>query len=65
MTKYEIICSTIEETQNLASRFADLAKGEGCFCALYGEIGAGKTAKMDQTRPKVPCKTATTGHHTQ
>lgn len=41
--KYEKICKTIEETKELAQRFAKLIT-DGCFVSLYGEIGAGKTA---------------------
>ncbi len=41
--KYEKVCKTIEETKELAQRFAKLIT-DGCFVSLYGEIGAGKTA---------------------
>lgn len=41
--KYEKICRTLEDTKELAYKFAKLAKN-GCFVTLYGEIGAGKTA---------------------
>lgn len=41
--KFEKICNTLEDTQELAEKFAKLAT-EGCFVSLYGEIGAGKTA---------------------
>ncbi len=40
---YEKICATLEETKELAYRFAKYAES-GCFVSLYGEIGAGKTA---------------------
>lgn len=40
---YEIICKTLEETKQLAQKFAQSAK-QGAFVSLYGEIGAGKTA---------------------
>lgn len=40
---YEKVCKNLEETKELAYRFAKLAEG-GCFVSLYGEIGAGKTA---------------------
>lgn len=42
--KIEIICKTLEETKNIAYKFAKLIKKSGCFVNLYGEIGAGKTA---------------------
>jgi len=41
--KYEKICKTLDDTKELAYKFANLAK-DGCFVSLYGEIGAGKTA---------------------
>ena len=41
--KYEKICHNLDETKELAYRFANLAQN-GCFVSLYGEIGAGKTA---------------------
>jgi len=41
--KYEKICNTLEDTKDLAYKFAKLAEN-GCFVSLYGEIGAGKTA---------------------
>ena len=45
MTKtYEKICKTLEDTKELAYRFAKLIENDGCFINLYGEIGAGKTA---------------------
>lgn len=37
-------CNTLDDTKDLAKKFADLVKNEGCFVNLYGEIGAGKTA---------------------
>lgn len=41
--KYEKICKNINETNELAKKFAKLITN-GCFISLYGEIGAGKTA---------------------
>lgn len=41
--KYEKICYTLEDTKELATKFAKLVT-DGCFISLYGEIGAGKTA---------------------
>ena len=41
---FEKICSTIDDTRELAKQFADLVVDKGCFVSLYGEIGAGKTA---------------------
>ena len=40
---YKKICNTIEDTKELAEKFAKLVIN-GCFVSLYGEIGAGKTA---------------------
>ena len=37
-------CSTLEDTKELAYKFAKLIKNDGCFINLFGEIGAGKTA---------------------
>lgn len=37
-------CATINDTKELAYKFAGLVKDEGCFVNLFGEIGAGKTA---------------------
>jgi len=37
-------CSTLEDTKELAYKFAELIKNDGCFINLFGEIGAGKTA---------------------
>ena len=41
--KYEKVCKTLNNTKELATRFANLIT-DGCFINLYGEIGAGKTA---------------------
>ena len=41
--KYEKICKTLDDTKELAQKFAKLITN-GCFISLYGEIGAGKTA---------------------
>lgn len=41
--KYEKICNTLEDTKELAYKFAKLAE-QGAFVSLFGEIGAGKTA---------------------
>ena len=42
--KYEKICKNLDDTKNLAHKFANLIDERGCFVSLYGEIGAGKTA---------------------
>lgn len=44
MKNISIKCSTLEDTNILAKKFANLVKEQGCFVNLYGEIGAGKTA---------------------
>jgi len=49
MTKtYEKVCNTLDDTKELAYRFAKLIENDGCFINLYGEIGAGKTAFVKQ-----------------
>ena len=42
--KSEVICKTLDETRELAVKFAELVAHNGAFVSLYGEIGAGKTA---------------------
>ena len=42
--KFEKICKNLEDTRELAEKFAKLIQEKGCFINLYGEIGAGKTA---------------------
>lgn len=44
MTSFEKICTTLDETKQLAVKFANLVSDKGAFVSLYGEIGAGKTA---------------------
>lgn len=44
MKKYKIVCKSLDETKELATKFANLVKNNGCFVNLFGEIGAGKTA---------------------
>lgn len=41
---YKKKCTTLDETKQLAYKFAELVKDSGCFVNLFGEIGAGKTA---------------------
>lgn len=43
-TSFEKICKTLEDTKDLAEKFAELVLKKGAFVSLYGEIGAGKTA---------------------
>lgn len=40
----KFICKNLDDTKELATKFAQLTKDSGCFVNLYGEIGAGKTA---------------------
>ncbi len=40
---YKKVCYSMDDTRELAKRFAELAK-DGCFVNLFGDIGAGKTA---------------------
>ena len=37
-------CYSLEETENLAEKFANAVKETGAFVCLFGEVGAGKTA---------------------
>ena len=41
---YQKICKTLNDTSELAHKFAKIIENDGCFINLYGEIGAGKTA---------------------
>lgn len=43
-TTFEQICNSLDDTKDLAKKFADLVVKTGSFVSLYGEIGAGKTA---------------------
>jgi tRNA threonylcarbamoyladenosine biosynthesis protein TsaE len=44
MTNFEKICITLDDTQELAEKFANIVGEKGAFVSLFGEIGAGKTA---------------------
>ena len=44
----EIICKNLDDTKKLAQKFAKLVETNGCFVNLYGEIGAGKTAFVNE-----------------
>ncbi len=39
-----ILCKNIDETDELAKKFARLIEDKGAFICLYGDVGAGKTA---------------------
>ena len=39
-----VFCSNIDETEKLATRFANVVKDTGAFVCLFGDVGAGKTA---------------------
>ena len=39
-----ITCKTLDETENLAMKFASLIADKGAFVCLLGDVGAGKTA---------------------
>lgn len=43
MKRFEKVCNTLEETKELAEKFAKQIQ-QGCFISLYGDLGAGKTA---------------------
>ena len=49
MTNCIIKCKTLDDTQKLAKKFAELVKEKGCFVNLFGDIGAGKTALVRLT----------------
>lgn|SRR5574344_318914 len=51
--KYEKICKNLEDTKELAKKFANLVKDNGCFVNLYGEIGAGKTAFVKEVASSI------------
>lgn len=42
--QFEKVCNTLDETKELAQKFAKAIVEKGAFVSLYGEIGAGKTA---------------------
>lgn len=44
LENFEKSCKTLEETKELAQKFAQSVVKNGVFVCLYGEIGAGKTA---------------------
>lgn len=50
---YEKICKNLEETKDLAKKFAKLVEEKGCFVNLYGEIGAGKTAFVKEVAKEI------------
>lgn len=41
---FKKVCKNLNDTKELAYKFAELTRDEGCFVNLFGEIGAGKTA---------------------
>ena len=49
MEKFVIKCETLEDTNQLAQKFAKLVQEKGCFVNLFGDIGAGKTALVRLT----------------
>ena len=49
MNNIIIKCQTLEDTKQLAEKFAKIVQEKGCFVNLYGEIGAGKTALVRLT----------------
>lgn len=51
--KYEKICKTLEDTKELAQKFAGLIEDCGAFINLYGEIGAGKTAFVKEVAASI------------
>ena len=41
---YNFMCKDINDTDSLASKFAEIIKETGAFVCLLGDVGAGKTA---------------------
>ena len=41
---FSVVCNSIQDTEKLAKKFADLVKEKGAFVCLLGDVGAGKTA---------------------
>lgn len=41
---FETLCKSLEDTEHLAEKFADIIKNDGAFVCMFGETGAGKTA---------------------
>lgn len=39
-----IVCKSIDDTEYLAEKFAEIIKTTGAFICLFGDVGAGKTA---------------------
>ncbi|MBP3821242.1 tRNA (adenosine(37)-N6)-threonylcarbamoyltransferase complex ATPase subunit type 1 TsaE [bacterium] len=54
--KIEKICKSLDDTKELAKKFAKLICDEGCFINLYGEIGAGKTAFVKEVASAIGIK---------
>lgn len=50
---YEKVCKNLEDTKDLAKKFAKLVEEKGCFVNLYGEIGAGKTAFVKEVAKEI------------
>lgn len=50
---YEKICKNLEDTKDLAKKFAKLVEEKGCFVNLYGEIGTGKTAFVKEVAKEI------------
>ena len=50
---YEKKCKNLEDTKDLAKKFAKLVEEKGCFVNLYGEIGAGKTAFVKEVAKEI------------
>ena len=44
MKTFSKTCYSLDDTKELAKKFAQITKEKGCFVNLFGDIGAGKTA---------------------
>lgn len=56
MEKVTKKCTTLEDTKELAYKFAEIVQDKGCFVNLFGEIGAGKTAFVKLVAEKLGIK---------
>lgn len=41
---FSVLCNNLNDTENLASKFASAVKNSGAFVSMFGDVGAGKTA---------------------
>lgn len=41
---HSVLCNSLDDTDKLAKKFAQVVKEQGAFVCLFGDVGAGKTA---------------------